>query len=705
MKRLLVVAVLVLTILMNVFSFLSINKNLVEHLLYDKTMITFDTVNGNKSVLEEDFLDNIIDFSSQNDVEILQYSFLSANKIDIYSTVKEEYEKKLLIPNFIFDKDIRIHDFEDVHHVGFKNLLYIDTKDSHIINKFLKDFSDYGVIYRNAYSLNSFGKYIKYIDNDFLSIFSLFISVFFLLILFYYLNNKKNYLIYELWGYSYIQIYCVFNKTLYKTLLISMVFCNLIMLGILFVFNLTNMLMEFIPIIIIVNLLTVLLLFLFSIALFCISFVKSVGINEKNRLLKVRFVASLVKFCLILLVIILFGSFYSTRNVLKNNQDSLDLWKDTTNLFYVETTGSIHDLALESKDNDKLLQVYKDLSRLNKVFIINSINFQRLENLNTDNEEIDYDYNYKLNVKNDEDLYTPRGRRIMVDGNYLKRNLIKTFSDGKNVLDKINYDDDVLNVLVPEKFKDYEDIIEKSYKEWFYFQKVEVSNMYRKALNENLNEKETDDLKINLIYIENNQYYFTYNKFAGDNFNRVKDPIVIVYTENVDNSVLAATLGSSMFLESKDEYSALGELKDITNKYSAYELNWVSSVYDRMGAYIGYIEDEIDRLVLNISVASLILMILMIIITWAYYKAYISKIVIKSLYGYNFITTYKDLLLSNLFIYIFSVLIMMIIYRKLYLYMIIFPVLMLLIDYIVSKAVNMALLKKGEVEFIKGESK
>jgi len=697
---------------MNIFSFLSINKNLVYNLFFDKTTITFrfDPTNGTKSILDEDFLNNIIDFSNQKGVEISQYSFLSEDKIDIYSTVKEEYKERFLIPNIIFGKDIRVHNFEDVYNVGFKNLLYIDTKDSSTISEFLKKFSDYGVLYESEV-IHVGNKpfvylFIKYIDSDFLSIFALFISVFFLIILFYYLNNKKNYLIYELWGYSYIKIYSIFNKILYKTLFISMCFCNLIVLGVLFTFNLNNIFMEYIRITVTINLVTILLLFLFSIALFFLSFVRSVGVNEKNRLLKVSFVTSLVKFCFILLIIILFSNFSSVRNVLKNNQDSLNLWKNTKNLFTINITAPPYaDLALDSKENDKALKVYRDLSRLNKVFIIDSINFGRSGNLNPENKDIDYDYNYKFNVKNNEDLYSPYGRQIMVDGNYLKRNSIKTFLDEKDVLDKINYDDDVLNILVPQKFKDYEDFIEKSYKEWFYFQKVQIPNMYRTALKEKLSEEQIDDLKINLIYIENDRYYFTYNNFAGDNFNRVKDPIVMVYTENVDNSVLVSTLSSSMFLESKNEYSALGEIKDITQKYNAYELNSVTSVYDRKGEYINYIEDKLDRLVLNIIVISLILTILMIIITWVYYKAYISKIVIKSLYGYNFITTYKDLLLLNLFIYIFSVLVMSIIYKKIHLYMIIFTGLMLLMDCIVSKAVSIVLLNKGELEFIKGELK
>ncbi|MBV1817890.1 DUF1430 domain-containing protein [Anaerosalibacter bizertensis] len=707
MKKKLVGIIIILIILMNIFSFIHINKNLVNNLLFDKTIVTF--VFNEKSNLDENFLNEIGDFSKEKDIEIAQYSFLSGKKIDIYSTMENRYKGMLFIPNLIFNKDIKVHNFKAVYNVGFKNLFYIDTKDKDVINEFAKDFNKYGIIYDLGSKYEGdesfFNNFIKYIDVNFVSVLILFLFIFVLIILFYYLNNKKDYLIYELWGYSKIQIYCILNKILYKTLFITIFACNLVMIGIIYIFNLTSMLFKFIPITIVLNLVVVLLLFLFSVILFALSFANLNNKDEKKRLSKIRFIASLSKFCLILLIILLFKNFSNEKSILKKNQDSLGLWENTENLFNICAMYSpiYEDLALEGEHNDKVLKVYKDLSRLNKVFIINSINFERSRILNPYNEEIDY--TYKGNIKNKEDLYSPHGRNIMVDKNYLKRHLIKTSFDKKNVLDKIDYNDDVLNVLVPQKLKKHENTIKKTYREWFYFQKVHVSNMYKEASNQKLSKKKIDDLKINLIYIQNNQAYFTYNSNAGDYLNMVKDPIVTVYTENVDNSILASTLGGAIFLESKNEYSALEEIKNITQRYNVYELNAILSVYDKKGQEISQIEDKIDRLMLNIIIVSVILTLLMIVITYVYYKSYISKIIIKSLYGYNFITTYKDLLLSNLFMYILVFLLLIIIYKKIYIYTVIVTISMLFIDFIIARTVNVVLLNKGEIKFIKGELK
>ena len=193
--------------------------------------------------------------------------------------------------------------------------------------------------------------------------------------------------------------------------------------------------------------------------------------------------------------------------------------------------------------------------------------------------------------------------------------------------------------------------------------------------------------------------------YSGDSFNTIKDPIVTVYTENVDNSVLAANLSAYMFLESENEYSASKEIKDVTQKYNINELNAVLSVYDEKGEEIDYIKDKIERLILKIIIVLFMLIALMSVITYVYYKSWISKIVIKSLYGYNFISTYKGLLLSSLCMYILAFLLMTIIYKEIYPFMIIVAISMILIDFITTKVVNRILLNKGEIRLIKGESK
>lgn len=708
MKKKSILLIIIFTLLMNIFFFIHINKNLVNNLLFDKTVITFHF--NETSVVDETFFDEITNFSKNKKVEIAQYSFFSNNKIDIYSTMKHDYNKLLFIPNLLFNKDIKVHDFDKIFNIGFKNILYINTKDKKIIKQFSNKFSEYGKVYENSdssYNNNIFllKNIVKYIDIDFLYMLSIFIFAFVLVTLFYYINNKKKYLIYNLWGYSNIQIYYVLNKILCKSIFKTTILCNLIMIGIMFLYNMTSVLSEFIFISIMLNIFISLVLFLFSIILFSLSFVNLSNGNKKVRLSKIQFFSNLSKICVLLLIILLFKSLSGELISIKKSEESLVLWKDTDNLYNICDTYSpiYEDLALEDEQNDKILKVYQDLSASGKIFIIDTLNYERSPNLNKNNKS--FDYNYKINVKTNKDLYSPYGKNILIDTNYLKRNLIKTHAQQENVLKKINYDKDTLNILVPQKFKQYENIIKDSYKEWFYFQKVYIFNMYKEAREKKLSEKKLEDLKINLIYIQNNQSYFTFNPFSGDYSNNIKDPIVTVYTENMDNSVLASTLGRFLFLESEDPYTALKEVKNITQKHNINELNSILSIYDIKGEQINDINDSLNRLILNIVFLSFILIMLTLVITYVYFKSHMSKIIIKSLHGYDYINTYKELILSNLSIYILVFLFICIVYKEISIFISVIISLMLILDLITTRIVNKFLIKNGEIKLFKGELK
>ena len=160
-----------------------------------------------------------------------------------------------------------------------------------------------------------------------------------------------------------------------------------------------------------------------------------------------------------------------------------------------------------------------------------------------------------------------------------------------------------------------------------------------------------------------------------------------------------------MFVESKDEYSALEEISSITQKYNVNELNSISSVYDKKGEEIKDLEDGINRLILNTIIIFLLLIMLMIVITYSYYKAFFPVIIIKSLHGYQFTYIYKYLILANLFINISITIFLTIVYKRILLHIIIVICLISLMDYLVAGILNMYLLVIGEIQFIKGDSK
>ena len=449
----------------------------------------------------------------------------------------------------------------------------------------------------------------------------------------------------------------------------------------------------------ILNIVSVLLIFILSIPLFKL-FCVVTNTGRKKGLIKIIGMSYVARVLLFLLIVLSYEQFFDKNIELREKLENLSVWEDTKNLYNIYESYSpyyVDNLPAEDVLNYKMLKVYKELSELGKVFIIQTANFERKKKKDGYTK-----YSYEFSVKTQEDAYSPYGKNIVVDKNYLKKHTIKSL-EGENVIYLIDYSADVLNVLVPDKIKDYEASIENSYKEWFYFQKFEVTNMYKEAEGKSKVVKNIDDLKVNIIYIGNNQNIFTYNSHSGDGFNFIEDTIISVYTENVDNSFLASCFGNYIFMESKDEYSALKEISAITQKYDVIELNNVGSVYDKRGEEIKDIEADLNNLILNTVVMYLFLLMFMIVIIYAYYKSSFSTITIKSLYGYGFWQIYKRFILGNLFINLAILLLMGFIYKKISLYMIIIIVLMSIVDYFLSKLVSTFLIVKGELKLIRSE--
>ena len=256
---------------------------------------------------------------------------------------------------------------------------------------------------------------------------------------------------------------------------------------------------------------------------------------------------------------------------------------------------------------------------------------------------------------------------------------------------------------MPLKFKEYENTIEESFKEWFHFHKMEVANIYKEARGQDEIEIDIDDLEINIIYIENSQNLFTYNCYSGDQFNRIEDSIITVYTGNVDPSFLAVCFGRCIFLEADDEYSALKEIRAVSQKYNVTELNKVASVYDQKGEEIRIAEADRNKLILNMILMVLLLVMFMTAIVYACYKAFFPTITIKYLHGHSFRQIYGRLILFNLFVNVFALFLAGIVSKKMSFYMIILCVAMSVMDYCLSRIISRCLCVKGERQFTKGD--
>lgn len=321
-----------------------------------------------------------------------------------------------------------------------------------------------------------------------------------------------------------------------------------------------------------------------------------------------------------------------TSNILHEKISNLQTWDKAQNIYTtrVQYTGS--DLGLEL--SKKMEAFYKDMEKHHQGFVLNTDNYS---------ESLLGGYSYEQNKKEGIPVETcPHGKSIMISENYLKFNSIQAL--GKySASDMILRDDNVLNILVPQKLKKYENIILEEYLDHFYSQKIEVDNMYNEKLGKELNDTKREDLKINIIYVEDNQTYFTFRGcIVPEQNNLITDPIAKIYTANIHPSFAFAYVTGCFYFyteELRDPYSAICPL--VSDHGLISSIRTVLSVYNQYGKEI----QELQQTYRNLIILMVVLLIASIAITYnlvaSYYEKNKYKLYIKKIYGYSFLRKNK----------------------------------------------------------------
>lgn len=256
------------------------------------------------------------------------------------------------------------------------------------------------------------------------------------------------------------------------------------------------------------------------------------------------------------------------------------------------------------------------------------------------------DHLYEYNAPGEQSYYDPYGRCIVVNENYLNENPITINENSDEVRQQIIYADNVRNILVPKNLKKYESEIKKRFLEEFYFQKVEVENIYNEKEGKKKNESLINELKVNIIYIDEGQKYFPYADIEMENNYCIVNPIVVMETGNIDYSYYMSYLTRCVFFhfEGMDAFASLFPLIERTGTVS--EIQSVESIYDNHAREIRNIEIRRNYLMTAMTVVVGLVLVISFVIVSAYYQEKKYKIYVKKLFGYNIIQrTYKFFIL------------------------------------------------------------
>jgi len=292
------------------------------------------------------------------------------------------------------------------------------------------------------------------------------------------------------------------------------------------------------------------------------------------------------------------------------------------------------------------------------------------------------------------------GNRVDITPNYLTLNPIYTI-DGVSVQDKLIWDDLVMNILVPVSLMPYEDLIYELYLDEFYF--GSLSWHHRDAEIEGIDSLPytIDDLSVNIIYVGNNQYYFTFDtRIRPDDGNQIKDPIAIVHTGNFHPMAMLGIDGNSLYYISDSE-DPFAEIAEIVSAHGLSDtIRFSIPVHTQNIESIQLIEQDI----MSGAFSLLALILTNFIVNYNLISNYFWRnkhiLFTKSLFGYSLFNRHKWFILSFL---IYVVPINIIVAIVLDWTVLVLGFVFLILDIIMALIFEKSLMQKSFSEIMKGE--
>lgn len=293
-------------------------------------------------------------------------------------------------------------------------------------------------------------------------------------------------------------------------------------------------------------------------------------------------------------------------NYLKIELNNLKIWSKAESVYSIGL-----NYVGESREAEERLQKFYSLAEQQGAFLIDAQNYEMV-----DEDHHVYDYN----APGEESYYDPYGRTITVNENFLKVNPITINGVPLQIAEKIVHNDKIRNILVPENLRMYEDEISARFLENFYFQKVEVENIYNEKMGKPHNDISIEELSLNIIYIDQGQEYFPYADIEVQNGCRIIDPIVIMETGNIDSSYYTSYLSRCIFFEYEGLNAFDYLLPVIGQSGTMSEIQGVMSVYDNHGQQIYNMQVRRNYLITTLSAIMMLFFISGYLIISCYFQ-------------------------------------------------------------------------------------
>ena len=658
MKKIILFLTIVFFICSNLIYFKYFSPQKENSILY-KNNVEISIVYNN-TVNIDDFIKKIEYYSQNYNLNISQYVYLNDSTLNIYSSniqydnnIKLQYgtlpteNSNEYISNNAFnnesvgkiefpksDLNVKCYNFNQVKNVGLGNKFIISSNNSDSIFKIIDLFNENGQT-KILPNLTIDKVNINFTLMPFL-LTLLLISAFSLIICiaYYIVKNKSKFSLQNIFGYSILQIYYKVLISILLVILSGGLITNSIVSSYFYINSKSNYIFEFYwqsNIFLLISSSTIATLII------VFTFFANRNINiltvlkgEKTTT-KLDVIVLISKFLVSLIIFFITNSFFNQYNNLQNKLNNINYWDNTKNVYKTTLSdqGQYSSLALDRQYNNKLYLLYEDLKANKNAFIINSTDYMVLDEKNDD-----VTYVYNIAMKNGHKEYDTDGKSIVIDEGYLNVNPIES-ADNTSIKAKLNPNANVINILVPEKYKDVEQDIYNIYLDNFYFNKVTVNNHYNEALHLPLNTLLKSDLDVNIIYVRNNQKYFTYSNNTGSerDHHYITDPVCIIYDGKVDTSYIGAYVSDNLYFFDDSQGDAYQNILPYLNNSKTNQLvQSVTSLYKDVNQEINTL-NEMNRSML-FAIVSLALISFVFSITYIrlYYQNNLYKLYLKKLW-------------------------------------------------------------------------
>ncbi|EOL49033.1 hypothetical protein [Enterococcus caccae] len=656
---------------------LNVSNNLSRNELFYKgnskisLLLKQDKEKITSSEQQVDFIENL---ATKYNVSFYKYIFKNEQDITIYATDPTKDQQLILIKGHLPAKQSRekitsfpdsskdtvgqflwtnnnqrltVKSFSTITETGIDGIYYINSTDTKkivpIISELqqkLGDVEQYASFnQQHILLINLFANPILFISILVVLIVNLFVYSY------YVIQNNKKLAIYQLNGLPSISKLGM----LLKPILYSMIIFNaLIYIGTFFYQRLiyggfyANLF--FLQGLLIVS--SVLLLLFFSTATFILFIQKRKinlpdSLNGRKPLGLMIFLNNVIKVFFIVVILLAISQTIKSTNSLSIELASEKNWEKTQDIYATE-------LRFITQDTDKYrpyelkLKNFYEVAEKKGLFLIDATNYEKLS---------DGRYLYDANTNTlHEQLISAGGRSVTINTNYLTHNPIKK-ENNKPVSDKdMIRKKNTLNLLIPVKLKQYEKDIIANYLEDFQFKKNVIDSVSQK-----------EDLSSNIIYVKNNQNYFTFNPtIEAKNQHSILDPIAIVDTNNVDASFYSSWLTRSVLFEAPntDGYSyLLPSIKETDNLASVQS---VKSIYNEKAETINNLKEKIFYLKVSIAILFAVLTLNCISFFSAYFEKNKHTFAIQRVFGYSYAKILVRFVAVTIFIDLFVSLIVII---------------------------------------------